>query len=221
MSSVKVMEWMTSSSVEKVWDLRGFDDLLQSNSSSQFCMDFLPSGASSHHHLPSPHLTSHWGAQASPPQPCDDGFNRGTIRESARLDCFTNGFFNQTKAVRERNIVPQYYESSRYPFLHYLAGMPDGHPTDTRHMPQEQDPFELDKWHFYPSSSAQVQHCRVRNQLRPSYHLNRPPTSPLPMSHHTDMMHYPPSYVLDRGPSLPLSSFPSPECWAFPPMRLY
>ncbi|XP_071382187.1 uncharacterized protein [Centroberyx affinis] len=213
-------EWMTGPSVEKVGDL--LYEILRPCSSSRFCKDFqLSSRASSPNQLFAPAPTSRWAVQASPPQRWDDGFNRATRRESVGLECYENGFLNQTRTVRERSSGPGYSESGKQPFLYYPAGLPEGHPAEPRHFPQEQDPFEIDSRSFVPSSYAQVRYPQERNQLHPFYHFSQPATRPSLLSHHTDMMHYPPSHMLERGPSPPRPSFPSPEHWSFPPMRLY
>ncbi|KAM4600456.1 proline-rich protein 19 [Polymixia lowei] len=207
----QAVEWRTSPSVERVGDL--LDELLRP-SSSQFCVDLQPSGASSPHDLFALPPTTRWGCQPSPPEPSDNRFNGATTRESARLDCFENCSLSQTNLARERNSWPRYGESRRHPFLHYLPGHPGGHPAGA---PQEQDPFEVDG--FAPSCS--VQYCQENNQLRPFYHFGHPPTSSLLRSHHADMTHYPPSRTLERSWSPPLPVFTSPEPWSFPPMRLY
>lgn len=40
-------------------------------------------------------------------------------------------------------------------------------------------------------------------------------------SHLSDMTNYPPSHMLERDSGHSLFSFPGPECWLFPPMRLF
>uniref|UniRef100_A0A3P9K0C1 Uncharacterized protein n=1 Tax=Oryzias latipes TaxID=8090 RepID=A0A3P9K0C1_ORYLA len=82
--------------------------------------------------------------------------------------------------------------------------------------PKEPDHFGMDS---FPAHISPPSHSRHFQRFR---RCREPSPSPAPSSDYTDMRHYPPSYMLERSPGPPhTSSFPSPEHWSFPPMRLY
>ncbi|XP_014013356.2 proline-rich protein 19 [Salmo salar] len=226
--------WNPNPSVEQVGELIG--ELLRPASSSHFLMDLQPSGSPSRHHVFAPPPASPWAAQSGLRQSWDDVFDRGSMRESTRVDHFENwrddpdlSFLNQTETVRERISGPFYHEKSMQCFLQYPTGPPEGH--RDRHLPQQQDPYDIERSHFGGSSSsfsALTHYPLDSHQLHPFYRFNRrPPTSPvISRSHLPDMAYYPPSHMLESGLSPPmppgsLPAFPSPECWSFPRMRLY
>ncbi|XP_038848744.1 proline-rich protein 19 [Salvelinus namaycush] len=80
--------WNPNPSVEQVGELIG--ELLRPASSSHFLMDLQPSGSPSRHHVFDPPPASPWAAQSGLPQPWDDVFDRGSMRESTRVDHFEN-----------------------------------------------------------------------------------------------------------------------------------
>ncbi|XP_041708392.2 uncharacterized protein LOC121542869 [Coregonus clupeaformis] len=222
--------WNPNPSVEQVGELIG--ELLRPPSSSHFLMNLQPSGSPSCHHIFSPPPASPWAAQSGLLQPWDDGSDRGSTRESTRVDHFENwrydpdfSYLNQTDTVRERSRGPFYHEKSR---PQYPTGPLEGH--RDRHLPQQQDPYNIERRHFGGASSsfsAPTHYPLDSHQLHPFYHFNRPPASPgIPRSHLPDMAYYPPSHMLESSlsPPLPpgsLPAFPSPERWSFPRMRLY
>uniref|UniRef100_A0A3B4WBI7 Uncharacterized protein n=1 Tax=Seriola lalandi dorsalis TaxID=1841481 RepID=A0A3B4WBI7_SERLL len=127
----------------------------------------------------------------------------------------------EKKIITERSRGPHYNDSNIQPFFLYQTQLPDRRSAEPMHFPQEQDPFETDRYSLAPSFSTQIHHPNQSNHFQPFSQFSHPSTCPPFRSHNIDMMHYPPSHVLERGPALPLSSLPSPEHWSFPPMKLY
>lgn len=211
---VKTAEWLTSPVETSVSILD--DILLRPNCTPQFCMDFEPPGVSASDHLFSP--TSCWGEKASACQHWEDSFNKPKSKEAV-FDSFENNFMKHSRAVPPRSSGSQYSGSNMQPFFPYQAQLPDRRSTEPMYFPQEEDPFETDRYSFAPSFSAQIHH--PQQSFQPFGQFSHSSTCPPLQSHHTDMMHYPPSHMLERDPAAPRSSFPSPEHWAFPPMRLY
>lgn len=213
---VKTAEWLTSP-VETSVSL--LDDILRPTFPPQFCMDFEPSEVTASDHLFAPSPTSCRGEKAPASQHWEDSFNRPKSKEAVMFGSFENSFMNHTRAVTGRRSVSRYSDSNIQPFFPYQAQLPDGHSAVPMHFPQ--DPFETDRYSFAPSFSAQIHRPPQSNHFQPLTQFSHPSTCPPLRSHHTDMSHYPPSHMLERDPAPPLSSFPSPEHWSFPPMRLY
>ncbi|XP_042279242.1 uncharacterized protein si:dkey-250k15.4 [Thunnus maccoyii] len=209
--------WLTSP-VETSVSLLG--DILRPSCSPQFCMDFEPSRTSSSDHLFAPSLFSCWGATTSASQHWEDSFNRSKTKESVMFDSSENSFMSHTRAIREGSNRLQYSDHNIQPFFPNQAQLPDGHSAEPRQFPQEHDSFENEKCSFAPAFSAQI-HQPQQSNHQPFSQFSHPPTCSSLRSHHSDMMNYPPSHMLERSPAPPLSSFPSPEHWSFPPMRLY
>nr|XP_020445759.1 uncharacterized protein LOC109954626 [Monopterus albus] len=197
------------------------DDTLRPSGSPQFCLDFELSGASVSDHLFAPSATPCWGEKTSASQCWEDSFNRTESKESIMFDSFESSFMNHTKAVRKKSYGPQYSDSNIQPSFLYKAQLPHRHSAEPVRFTRKQDPFETDKYLFASSFSPQICHHNQINHFQPFSHFSHPPTYPPIRAHHTDMMQYPPSYMLERDPPPHLSSFPSPEHWSFPPMRLY
>ncbi|XP_029306866.1 proline-rich protein 19 [Cottoperca gobio] len=207
-------EWLTSPVDSSVSIL---DDIFRPSCAPPFCMDFEPSEVTASDHLFSP--TSCWGHKASASQHWEDSFNRQRSNEAVMFDSFENGFMNNTRAVPESSSGSQYSGSTIQPFFPYQTQLPDGRSAEQMHYPQEKDPMKTDRYSFAPSFSAQMHHHQ--QSFHPFSQFIHPSTCTPLSSHHTDMIHYPPSHMLERDPAAPLSSFPSPEHWSFPPMRLY
>nr|XP_033496936.1 uncharacterized protein si:dkey-250k15.4 [Epinephelus lanceolatus] len=207
-------EWLTSPAETSVSLL---DDILRPASPPQFCMEFEPCGVTASDHLFS--STSHWGEKAAASQHWEDSFNRPKSRGAVMFDSFEDSFMKHTRALPERSSGSQYSGSSIKPFFPYKPQLPDRRSAEPVHFPQGKDPFETDRYSFAPSFSAQNNYPQLSFQAFNQF--SHPSTCPPLRSHHTDMTHYPPSYMLERDPAAPLSSFPSPEHWSFPPMRLY
>ncbi|KAK9514054.1 hypothetical protein VZT92_027543 [Zoarces viviparus] len=193
------------------------DDILGPTCSPQFYMEFEPSGHTTSDHLFSP--TSCWAEKVSVSQHWEDGFNKPKNNKAVMFDSFENSFLNHTRAVPERSSGSQYSSSNIPPFFPSQTQLPNRRSAEPMHFPHEKDPFETDRYSYAPSFSAQIHH--PLQSLQPLSQFSYPSTHPPLRSHHTDMNHYPPSHALDRDPAALLSSFPSPEHWSFPPMRLY
>ncbi len=215
---VKTAEWLTSPVETSVSFL---EDILRPTCSPQFGMDFQPSGVTANDHLFAPSPTSRWGEKDSASQHWKDSFNRPKSKEAVMFGSFEHSFMNHTRAVAERRSVSQYSDRNIQPFFPYQAQLPDRHPAEPMHFPQEQHPFETDRCSFAPSFSAQIHSPPQSNHFQPLNQFSHPSTFPPLRPRHTDMAHYPPSHMLERDPAFPLSSFRSPEHWSFPPMRLY
>ncbi|XP_073341967.1 proline-rich protein 19 [Pagrus major] len=211
-------EWLTSPGETSV----GLsDDILRPSRSPQFCMDFEPSGVSATDHLFAPSSTSCWREKASESQCWEDRIDRPQTKEPVVFGSFENSFMNHTRVAAGRSGRFQYSDTNTQPFIPYQAQLQDRRLADPVYFPPDQDPFEIDRYSFAPSFSAQTYHPQQLNHFQPFSQFSHPPAC-LPLRpHHTDMMHYPPSHMLDRDPAPPLSSLPSPEHWSFPPMRLY
>ncbi|XP_054476961.1 uncharacterized protein si:dkey-250k15.4 [Anoplopoma fimbria] len=207
-------EWLTSP-VETSVSL--LDDLLRPTYPPQFCMDFEPSGGTTRYHLFSPTIC--WGENASVSQHWEDSFSKPKNNKAVMFDSFENSFINHKRAVPERSSGSQYSSGNFQPFFPYQTQLPDRCSADPMHFPREKDPFETDTYSFAPSFSAHI-HNPLQS-FQPLSQFSHPSTCPPLRSHHADMIHYPPSHTLERDPAAPLSSFPSPEHWSFPPMRLY
>ncbi len=214
---VKTPEWLMSPAETSVSLL---DDILKPTRSPQFCMNFKPSGVSARDHWFAPSTTSCWEEKPSTSHQWEESFNRPKSKE-AMLDSFQNSFLNPIRAVTERRSGSQYNASNIQPIFPYQTHLPDKHPAEPMNFHQEQDPFETDRYCFGPSFSAQILNPQQSNNFQPFRQCSLPSTCPSFRSHLTDMKHYPPSHMLERDPVHPLSSFPSPEHWSFPPMRLY
>ncbi|XP_034077573.1 uncharacterized protein si:dkey-250k15.4 isoform X1 [Gymnodraco acuticeps] len=196
-------DWLTSP-VETSVSI--FDDITRPSCAPQFCMDFEPSGGTASSHLFSP--PSCWGQKASQSEPWEDSFNRNRSNKDFTFHSFENTFKDNTRAERSSTIRP---------FFPYQTQLPDRRPAELMHFP---DPFESDRYSFAPSFPTQTHH--PQESFHPYSQFSHPSTGPpLRSNHHTDMKHYPPSHMIDKDPAAPLSSFPSPEQWTFPPMRLY
>ncbi|XP_068426063.1 proline-rich protein 19 [Clinocottus analis] len=192
------------------------DDILRPAYTPESCMDFEPFGGATSDHLFSPTLC--WGEKFSVSQHWKDRFNKPKNNTAGMFDPFEKSFLNHTRAVPERSSGSQYRSSNIQPFVPYPTLLPDRRAAPM-HFPQEKDPFETDEYSFAPSFSVQMHH--PLQSFQPLSQVSHPSTCPPLMSHHTDMIHYPPSHTLERDLAAPLSSFPSPEHWSFPPMRLY
>lgn len=215
---LKTAEWLTSPVETSVSHL---DDILRPTCSPQFCMDFKPSGVTASDHLFAPSPTSCWGEKASASHHWEGSFNRPKRKEAVMFGSFENILMNHTRAVTERSSGSHYSDRNTRPFFPYQAQLPDKHSAEPMHCTPEQESLESDRYSFAPSFSAQMYRSQQSNHFQPYRQFCHPSKCPPFMSHHTDMMHYPPSYMLERDPAPPLSSFPSPEHWCFPPMRLY
>ncbi|XP_035527538.1 uncharacterized protein LOC118335392 [Morone saxatilis] len=206
-------EWLTRP-VETSVSL--LDDILRSTSSPEFCMDFEPSGVKASDHLFAPSATSCWGENASASQHWEDRFNKAKSNENVMF----GSFLNHNRVFTERSSRSQ-YRGNIQPLFPYQAQLPHRNSEQPMHPPREQDPFETDRNSFAPFFSAQICHPQQSTNFQPFSQFSHPSACPPLRSHHTDMMHYPPSHMIERDPAHPLSSFPSPELWFFPPMRLY
>ncbi|KAA8591703.1 hypothetical protein FQN60_017077, partial [Etheostoma spectabile] len=201
-------EWLTSP-VETSVSL--LDDILRPTCAPQFYMDFEPSGVTASDHFFSP--TSCWGEKASASHHWEDSFNRSKRKEAVMFKSFEN----HTRAVPERSSGSQFSGINNQRFFPYQTQLLDRHSPAPTHFTQEKGPFEVDGSSFAPSF-AKIHHAQ--QSFQPFSHFSHPSTGPPLRSYHTDMMHYPPSHMLERDAVAPLSSFPSPEHWSFPPMRL-
>ncbi|KAK5921831.1 hypothetical protein CgunFtcFv8_019155 [Champsocephalus gunnari] len=188
-------DWLTSP-VETSVSI--FDDITRPSCAPPFCMDFEPSGGTASSHLFSP--PSCWGQKASQSELWEDSFNGNSSNKDFTFDSFENTFKDNTRAERSSTIQP---------FFPYQTQLPGRRPAELMHFP---DPFA-------PSFSAHTHH--PQESFHAYSQFSHPSTGPPLRSHHTDMKHYPPSHMIDKDPAAPLSSFPSPEQWTFPPMRLY
>ncbi|XP_063734369.1 uncharacterized protein si:dkey-250k15.4 isoform X2 [Eleginops maclovinus] len=175
----------------------------QNQNMEPFCMDFEPSGGTANNHLFSP--PSCWRQTASESDTWEERFNRKRSNTDFTFDSFEKSIIDDTRAERSRTIQP---------FFPYQTQLSDRCPAELMHFPQEKDPFQSDRYSFAPSFSTQ-------KSFHPYSQFNHPSTCPHLRSQHNDMKHYPPSHMIDKDPAAPLSSFPSPEQWTFPPMRLY
>ncbi|XP_060937988.1 uncharacterized protein si:dkey-250k15.4 [Limanda limanda] len=192
---------------------RPSDDILGLGSSPQFRMnverDYLfPSSP-----------TSCWGDKASASQRWDAGLNRTNCKESVIFYPFDNSISDHTGAFREKSCGPQYKDTK--PLFPYQTQMIDRHSAGPMHFPQDQHPFQTERFSFPPSFSSQIHHPNPSSIFQPFNQSSPALTCPPISSYHTDMSHYPPSHMLERGPAPCLSSLPSPELWSFPPMKLY
>lgn len=197
------------------------DDLLRPTRSPPFCMYFEPSGVTASEHLFAPPPISCWGEKTSASQHWGDRVNRQKSKDAVMFGSFENSYMNQTREVPERSSGSHYTDSNIQPFFPYQAQLPDRHLAGPMRCPQEQGPFETDKYSFASPFSAKSHHPQQHNHFNPFNQFGSPLNCPLLRSHHTDMMSYPPSHMLERDPAPSLSSFPSLEHWSFPPMRLY
>ncbi|KAK5891892.1 hypothetical protein CesoFtcFv8_012323 [Champsocephalus esox] len=188
-------DWLTSP-VETSVSI--FDDITRPSCAPPFCMDFEPSGGTASSHLFSP--PSCWGQKASQSELWEDSFNGNSSNKHFTFDSFENTFKDNTRAERSSTIQP---------FFPYQTQLPGRRPAELMHFP---DPYA-------PSFSAHTHH--PQESFHAYSQFSHPSTGPPLRSHHTDMKHYPPSHMIDKDPAAPLSSFPSPEQWTFPPMRLY
>ncbi|XP_039972982.1 uncharacterized protein si:dkey-250k15.4 isoform X2 [Xiphias gladius] len=213
----RTAEWLTSP-VDNSASL--LDDILRPSCSPQFSMDFEPSASSASDHLFAPSPTSCWGEKASASQHWKNSFNRPKSKEPVIFDSFEKIFTNHSQAVRGSSCGPQDNDNNIQSFFPYQAQLPGRHSAEPLHFPQEQNPFETDRYSFAHSFSAQIHHSNQSNHFQPFSQFSLSSTCPPLRSHHTDMMHYPPSHMLERGPAPPFS-LPSPEHWSFPPMKLY
>lgn len=197
------------------------DDILRPTHSPQFCMYFEPSRVITSEHLFAPSPTSCWGEKASASQHWKDRFNRPKSKDALMFGPVENSFVNQTRAVTERSSGSDYTDHNIQPFFPYQAQLLDRHSAGPMHCPQEQGPFEHDKYSFASAFSSKSHLPQQQNPFQPFNQFSLPLNCPPVRSHHTDMMNYPPSHMLDKDPAPPLSFFPSLEHWSFPPMRLY
>ncbi|XP_059195237.1 uncharacterized protein si:dkey-250k15.4 [Centropristis striata] len=204
-------EWLTSPVETSVNIL---DDILRP---TEFCMDFEPSGVTASDQLLSP--TACWGERGSASQHREDSLNRQRGKEAVMLDSFENGFMNFARAAPERSSGSQFNGSNIQPLFPFQTQFLDKCSAEPVHFPQAKGQFETDRYSFAPSFSAQIHH--PQQGFHPFSQFSHPSTCPPLRSHHTDMIHYPPSHMLEGEPAAPRSSFPSPEHWSFPPMRLY
>ncbi|XP_062255920.1 uncharacterized protein si:dkey-250k15.4 isoform X2 [Platichthys flesus] len=192
---------------------RPSDDILRLSSFPEFRKNVEPD------YLFTSSPTSCWGDKASASQRWDVGLNRTKCKESVLFDPFDNSISDHTRTFREKSCGPQYNDTK--PLFPYQTHMIDRHSAGPMHFPQEQHPFQTDRFSFTPSFSSQIQHPNP-SSIFPPFNQSRPAlTCPPISSYHTDMIHYPPSHMLERDPAPRLSSLPSPELWSFPPMKLY
>ncbi|KAJ0065894.1 hypothetical protein NL108_000128, partial [Boleophthalmus pectinirostris] len=92
--------------------------------------------------------------------------------------------------------------------------------SETVPFPHMHSSFETQKYFDGKSFFNEIPYFDHKCSFEPFSHVNFPLDSP--SFRPVDLAHYPPSYMLEKGPILPTSSsFPSPEHWSFPPMRLY
>ncbi|XP_035020303.2 uncharacterized protein si:dkey-250k15.4 isoform X1 [Hippoglossus stenolepis] len=189
------------------------DDILRLSSRPQFRMNV------ERDYLFTSSPTSCWGDKASASQQWDVGLNRAKCNESVIFDSFDNSISDHTRALREKSCGPQYNDTK--PLFPYQTQLRDRHSAGPMHFPQEQHPFQPDRFSFTPSFSSQIHHPNLSSIFQPFNQSSPALTCPPISSYHTDMIHYPPSHVLERGPAPRLSSLPSPELWSFPPMKLY
>lgn len=198
------------------------DDILRSNHSPQFSMYFEPSRVTTSEHLFSPCPTSCWGEKASASQHLKDRFNRPKSKDAFMFGPFENSFVNQTRAVKEGISGSDYTDHNIHPFVPHQAQLLDRHSRrGVMHCPQEQGPFESDKYSFASTFASKSHLPQQHNHFQPLSQFSLPLNCPPVRSHYTDMINYPPSHMLERDPAPPLSFFPSLEHWSFPPMRLY
>ncbi|XP_026173117.1 proline-rich protein 19 [Mastacembelus armatus] len=189
------------------------DNIFRQSCSPHLRIDFEPVSD----HLFCSSATPRWGES----QKWDDSFNRQKTKDTVVFDSFGSSFMNHNRPVKQRSCEPQNSSSNLQPFFSHQEQIPDRHLAELVHFPPEQDPFDTDRYRFVSSFSTKVLQSNQSRHFHPFSEFGHSSTCPPLMSHHTDMMHYPPSHMLETKLSSPFSSFPSPENWSFPPMKLY
>lgn len=209
----KVAEWLTSPRDASVSIL---DNILRPSLSPPLGIDFDPCG-SSESNLFTFSTTLCQREKASVPKDWEQHFNGSKSKKSLMFDSFENNVMGYSRAMGKRS--PGYSDINTQPSFSYQEQLPDRHAAEPMYFSQQDDLFGTDRYSCAPSFPAQIHH--QRNHFQPLRQFSRP-SSCFPLkSHNTDMMYYPPSYMIERDPAPSLSAFPSPECWSFPPMRLY
>ncbi|XP_029959221.1 uncharacterized protein LOC115397157 [Salarias fasciatus] len=200
----------------------GLEDLVGPATSSQLYMDFKPSKSSASDFFTTSLLLCPDGNAANS-QHWQDSLFRSKSKETPLLDSFESSFMKHTNTVREQSFGSQYYNSRMQPPFNYQAKHPDRYSTEEMQFPHQQDPFKTSTHPFAQSISSpkyrplQSTHFPAFNKFTDHSYLPYSPHS----NTYTDMRHLTQSHTLGRGSQTPGSSFPSPEHWSFPAMRLY
>ncbi|XP_041843030.1 uncharacterized protein si:dkey-250k15.4 isoform X2 [Melanotaenia boesemani] len=202
------------------WLENPVDELLRPDVSPELYLDFESSKASPcHFFVRSPTLCS--GGRASAFDHWEKSLKKSKSKESVLFDSFKNSFIDNTAEIEESSFGRQYHYNNIQPFFPYQAEFQDGYSAVGKHLVKEQDAFVADRYSLAPSYPAQIYQPPQSSYIQPFSQYSQPLAFPTLRSHHIDMMHYPPSHMLDRSPAPAPSSFPSPEQWSFPRMRLY
>ncbi|KAJ8354743.1 hypothetical protein SKAU_G00223100 [Synaphobranchus kaupii] len=206
----KMMQWNPGVIADLAGDSSG---VFTKTNSPQLFMDFLPSLSSS----PPAFMSSAWGVHTRQQLTQDRPFRNRPERATVAGEHVQNSgyspemcFFRQTKNP----------ENARPPFLQYSAFPVEGSPRDAALWPQRPAVSEMSNFRANSPPPLHRPHSHIHLQTHNSIH------QPLPIlrSYSSDRIYYPRSDLQERdlSPPLPLlPSYPSPDPWSFPRMRLY
>lgn len=214
--SHETTEWLRSPLENSV----GVDGVFSRRCSPPFCMDFDFQNAfsSEQEHLFAPSPTSSSINAASGPCHVGDGFIRPQSKEGGMFES-THSLMNlcDTKETHSSSRLTSDFNTKQN-FVSYQVT--HRHSAESMLLPEHTTGTY--KYTFGNSFSDQIPHYQQRRHVEPFGHYSHPPAYPAFRSHHLDLEHFSPSHMLNRGSTLSRSfSFPSPEQWSFPPMRMY
>ena len=201
------MQWSQSAIVELAGEPSG--EFTQTNS-PPLIMDFLPSPSSSPTFMPSA-----WGVRTRQQLSPDRPFQNKTAPvggERVQNSAYSPNmcFFSQSKNL----------ENSRPPFFQYSAFPAEGSQRGDTFWTQR--PADCEISDFSANSLSPLRRPRGHTHLQTHNFIHQPP--PVLRSYSSGRMYYPSSDMQERAlsPPLPLlPSYPSPDHWSFPRMRLY
>lgn len=202
------MKWNLSAVVELAEDPSG--EFTKTNS-PPLVMDFLPSLSSS----PSTFLSSAWGLHTGQQLTDDRPFRNGTATVADERILNTGYSPEMCFFGRSKNS-----ENARPPFLQYSAFPVEGSERDVTYWPQRPAASEISGFGAYSPSPLRRPLGHIHLQTHNSIHQ----CPPVLWSYSSDRIPYPCTDMQERASSPPrplVSSYPSPDHWSFPRMRLY